>query len=187
MWIGLDGHDVGCLRRNRGKHASTAQGVANVAAAGLSGTPRIETFVIGVGSSLTSLNGIAQAGGSTQAFIVDTGQDVNAQFLDALNKIRGQVQVPCEYQIPTNTDATQQADITKINVTYTPGGGAPTDVFFVSGADQCDPATPTWYFDNPAAPTKIKLCASACNPVTADKRALVSVVVGCAQKVLMIR
>src|SRR5262249_54229158 len=41
-----------------------------IAAAGFNGTPKIPTFVIGVGSSLSNLNGIAAAGGSMAAFLV---------------------------------------------------------------------------------------------------------------------
>src|SRR5205823_711503 len=70
-----------------------------IAAKGANGTPKILTFVIGVGSSLGALNGVAQAGGTQSAFIVDTTQNVNQQFLDALNKIRGTA-LGCSYKIP---------------------------------------------------------------------------------------
>src|SRR5262249_15221272 len=50
----------------------TAQSIASIAADGAQGTPKILTFVIGVGKSVSSLNTIATAGGTTSAFIVDT-------------------------------------------------------------------------------------------------------------------
>ena len=71
-----------------------------IAGAGYGHVPKILTFVIGVGSSLGALNGIAMAGGTNQAFIVDTNANVNQQFLDAMNKIRGAA-LSCEYIIPT--------------------------------------------------------------------------------------
>ena len=75
--------------------------MAQVAAAALAGTPSLLTFVIGVGSSLTSLNGIAAAGGTGQAFIVDAaGADPGGQFLAAMNAIRGSAAVGCQYTIP---------------------------------------------------------------------------------------
>src|SRR4030095_1180563 len=48
---------------------------------------RIPTFVIGVGSALTSLNAIAVAGGTGSAFILSTGDPVvtTQAFKDAIN------------------------------------------------------------------------------------------------------
>ena len=67
-------------------------------------TPKIPTFVIGVGSSLSNLNGIASAGGTTSAFLVDTGGNVNQQFLQAMNDIR-HAALGCTYSIPTDRTA----------------------------------------------------------------------------------
>src|SRR5207245_583501 len=91
----------------------------------LAGMPKIETFVIGVGGSLGSLNGIAAAGGTGQAFLVDTNQNVNQQFLDAMNTIRGQA-LACSYEIPLPEAG--QPDFDKVNVQYTPGAGGPAQV-----------------------------------------------------------
>ena len=173
--LATDGDPNGCN--------STPQNVAAAAAAGLAQTPKILTFVIGVGASLTSLNGIAAAGGSNQAFIVDTTQDVNAQFLDALNKIRGAAVLPCAYEIPKPTDATQTINLNSINVAYTPGtgptAGTQQTLFQVSDKSACAAAKGGWYYDNPAAPTHIQLCDETCAPVTADRGGNVSVLVGC--------
>src|SRR5262249_24841427 len=67
-----------------------------VAAAGVAGTPKILTFVIGVGQLQAALNGIAAAGGTGQAFIVDTNTMATQQFLAALNMIRGTA-LGCNY------------------------------------------------------------------------------------------
>jgi len=56
--------------------------------------------VIGVGSALSNLNQIAQAGGTNSAFIVDTNGNVGQQFIEALNAIRGAA-LACEYLIPS--------------------------------------------------------------------------------------
>src|SRR5207248_5782628 len=63
--------------------------IAAVASAAAAGTPRITTYVIGIGA-IASLNQIAQAGGTGHdAFIVDgTGQNTEQQFLQAMNAIR---------------------------------------------------------------------------------------------------
>ena len=73
--------------------------VEQVASMGFMGTPKIPTFVIGVGSDTSNLDAIAQAGGTGNAFIVDTNMPVDTQFLAALNKIRGSA-LGCNYKIP---------------------------------------------------------------------------------------
>lgn len=91
-----------------------------IAAAALAATPSVMTFVIGVGPSLTNLNGIAAAGGTMQAFLVDTGGNVNQQFLDAMNDIR-HAALGCQYVIPTPTSGTP--NFSEVNVVYQPMGG----------------------------------------------------------------
>src|SRR5260370_22363734 len=62
--LATDGDPAGCSM-------NSPQDVANVAAAALAGPSKIQTFVIGVGNSLTSLNLIAQAGGNPiSSFVV---------------------------------------------------------------------------------------------------------------------
>jgi hypothetical protein len=158
--------------------------VAQAAAAGFAQNPKMLTFVIGVGSSLTSLNGIAQAGGTNQALIVDTTQDVNAQFLDALNQIRGAVVIPCAYEIPHSLNATAPVDLNKVNVAYTPGtgpnAGQQATVLQVSDKTQCAAVGGGWYYSTDAnGAQNIQLCDETCGPVTADTKGNVSVLVGC--------
>jgi hypothetical protein len=161
---------------------STFQNVATIAAGGLAptnGNPSILTFVIGVGSSLTALNGIAAAGGTGSAFIVDTaGADPGGQFLIAMNKIRGSAAVGCRYVIPK--PPTGAPDFTKVNVQFTPSaGGAPTLIRKVTDVSGCTAAGGGWYYDSNAAPTQVVLCDSTCAAVNADPGASVSVLLGC--------
>ena len=45
----------------------------------------------------------------------------------------------------------------------------PVPFFRVENEAACAAATqPSWYYDNPAAPTQIHLCPSACMTVTAE-------------------
>jgi hypothetical protein len=157
---------------------TTLSDINAIAAAGVSGTPKVLTFVIGVGASTTALNGIAAAGGTTSAFLVDTTMNVNQQFLDALNKIRGTA-LGCNYTIPV--PANGSANFAEINVQYTPsGGGAPELIPNVSGAAQCPATGDAWYYDNPSAPTEIVLCPGTCTTVEADQGGEIQVLVGCA-------
>jgi hypothetical protein len=146
-----------------------------IAAAGVSGTPKILTFVVGVGTSLSSLNGIAAAGGTTKAFIVDTNQNVNMQFLAALNTIRGAA-LGCQYEIP-------KPDGGKVNVQYTPGGGgASEEISNYPDKAHCPATGDGWYYDDPMAPTQILLCPATCTKVGGDSMGEVDVVLGCKTK-----
>lgn len=153
--LATDGDPSGCA-------SNSPQDVATAAGNALSGPHRIRTFVIGVGSSLTSLNLVAEAGGTGQAFLVDTGADVATLFSDALEAIRAQA-APCDFAIPAQSEQGMTVDPSQVNVRYTPVGGVATLVSqtFMGDADNCG-SEGGWYYDDPSAPTKIKLCDSTC-------------------------
>jgi hypothetical protein len=157
----------------------TAQSIASIAAYGSQGTPKILTFVIGVGKSVASLNTIAAAGGSKAAFIVDTGAaNANQQFLDALNQIRGTA-LACSYLIPAASGGTP-VDLNKVNVAYTPGsGGASESIGNVPNKAACPAMGDAWYYDNPSNPTQIVMCDSTCNKLKADAKGEIDIVLGC--------
>jgi len=149
-----------------------------IAAAAFNATPSIMTFVIGVGSSLTNLNGIAAAGGTTMAFLVDTNGNANQDFLNAMNAIR-KTALGCVYQIPSPVDGSPP-DYTKVNVEYTPGGGGQTRTIpQVMDKASCPASGDGWYYDNPAAPTQIILCDATCGVVQGDMTGQVDVTLGC--------
>ncbi len=148
-----------------------------IAAAGKAGTPKILTYVIGVGSSLSALNGIAAAGGTNTAFLVDTGGNVNQQFLAAMTAIQ-HTALGCTYAIPLPT--TGSPDYGAVNVNYTPGaGGAVETIPNVPSAAACPASGDAWYYDNPNAPTQIILCSATCTKVSADTSGEVDVATGC--------
>jgi hypothetical protein len=149
--------------------------VAQAAAAGVSGTPKILTFVIGVGTDTANLNAIAQAGGTNAAYIVDTNMNVDSQFLAALNKIRGSA-LGCQYKIPAPTTG-GTVDFTKVNVQFTTTGGNKTVFPQVPDKSHCPSSGNAWYYDNPSAPTQIVLCTTSCGTVTTGGE--VDVLTGC--------
>jgi hypothetical protein len=150
--------------------------VANAAMAGATGTPKILTFVIGVGSDLTNLNQIATAGGTTSAFIVDTSSSTTVQtdFLKALNTVRGTA-LGCQYKIPAPA-AGSAVDFTKVNVQFTNNG---TSTVFpqVSDKSKCPSSGNAWYYDNATAPTEIILCTSTCGSISVGGE--IDIVTGC--------
>jgi hypothetical protein len=153
-----------------------------IAATALAGTPSIMTFVIGVGPSLTSLNGIAAAGGTTQAFLVDTGGNVNQQFLDAMNAIRHDA-LGCQYQIPTPTDGSTP-NFDEVNVVYQPMGGNAQTFPNVMDMASCPANGDGWYYDDNANPTQIILCPTSCTLVEGDSTGEVDVTLGCSTVIL---
>jgi hypothetical protein len=149
-----------------------------IAASGLSASPSVRTFVIGVGDLKANLDGIAKAGGTGAAYIVSTGSSVTDQFLDALNDIRGKT-VGCSYAVPAPPSG-QTLDFGLVNVEYQPGnGGAKVTLGKTASAASCGASAHAWFYDDAAAPRSIVLCPSTCSRVEADTTASVKIVLGC--------
>ena len=154
--------------------ASLLSQVESIAAAGVAATPKILTFVIGVGTETANLDGIAMAGGTGNAFIVDTSMNVSQQFLTALNKIRGAA-LGCQYKIPIPDSGTVNTG--EVNVQFTATGGKPELVPQVASQAKCPTSGDAWYYDNAANPTEILLCTSTCGTVATG--GTVDVLTGC--------
>jgi hypothetical protein len=161
-------------------------GIAALAAGGVSGSPAIKTFVIGVFSvaqqsvAKTNLDAIAKGGGTNTAFLVSTSNNVAADFQKALDQIRGAT-LPCEYLIPPSPAG--QQDLDKVNVQHTTGAGVKDVLPYKKDAAGCG-GGPGWYYDvDPAsggAPKKIILCPTTCTAVkneTGDAK--IEILLGC--------
>jgi hypothetical protein len=153
--------------------------VANIAAAGLNGSPSIKTFVIGVfaasdTNAQSNLNSIATRGGTAPAYMVDASGNVAQGFVDALNQIRGKT-LGCEFQMPVPEAGI--VDPTEVQIEYTPTSGTATVVPNVSGVSSC--TADQWYYDNNATPTRIILCPSLCTKVKAEVDPKVDISLGC--------
>lgn len=157
---------------------STVANAAQAAQAALMGPEQIKTYVIGVGPQLQNLNQIAAAGGTGQAFLVDTGgtpQDVAAQFVAALGKIAAPI--TCNYTIPVINGKT--LDYNAVNVQTRVGpGGTPQIIGKVPDAGSCGSAG-GWYYDNNSAPTRITICPSSCTPLTNTEGSNLQILIGC--------
>jgi len=169
--LATDGDPTGCS-------TNSVDSVKSVASAAANGVPSIKTFVIGVGSQLTALNGIAAAGGTISAFLIDTNQNAADQFLQAMNEIRGAA-LSCSYLIP-QPPAGEDIDYNAINVEYTPESGISIIVPQVKSAAECPAAGLAWYYDNPGSPQQIVFCDATCTQIAQDAKAEVDILVGCA-------
>ncbi len=165
--------------------------IAQIAAMGASGSPAVKTYVIGVLSAAdiaagadTNLQTIATSG-QGQAFIINSSnQNVEMQFVQAMNQIRA-AKLACEYAVPPPPDGGTQ-DYGKVNVEYTPPGQSMAETIgYVGSMANCDPMTGGWYYDHDPAmggtPTKIIMCPATCNDFMNGGK--VDIRVGCKTKI----
>jgi hypothetical protein len=159
--------------------------VVGVATEGLAGTPSVQTFVIGVFSqdeatAQANLDRIAVAGGTTQAYVIDTAGNVQQGFLEALNRIRAE-QLDCEFQIPT-PPAGKTLNFSEVNFQFTDSTGMSTSYFYVA-PDGCTGGPNEWHYDvAPTAtvtPTKIIACPATCDALQTYIGGTVQIQLGC--------
>jgi hypothetical protein len=67
----------------------------------------------------------------------------------------------------------------KVNVEFTPGGGAPLTIGQIDSAAECSGVTNGWYYDDPSAPSSLVLCPDTCALVQADPAGVIDIVIGC--------
>ena len=145
-----------------------AAGVAEIARMAAAQSPALNTYVIGVFSpqetpALMNLDAWAEAGGTDKAFILDPSQDVNAQFLDALEKIRGGT-LACEYELPPSPMG-NELDLGLVNVAVVSDQGT-RELRYVGDAASCSRTEYGCHYDadpNSGRATKIVACGPTCD------------------------
>ncbi|MEP7124749.1 MAG: vWA domain-containing protein [Byssovorax sp.] len=139
------------------------------------------TFAVGLaGSNQATMDGIASAGGTGQAFMIGNG-NAAADLLVALKKIQANA-VACSFAMPLPPNPKDEIDLNQVDVSYTPSnGGVKTKFPQVASAAACS-ALGGWYYDNPTKPTTINLCPASCTKVQIDTGAKVDIFLGCIKK-----
>ena len=143
------------------------QDVENEAAKGFTGSPQIETYVVGFGlpdtmnpiaddvlARFAALDPIAEQGGTRKAYNVKFSED---PFLleEALHSIRRTGQ-PCVYEVPTDID------LETLNVSYFATRAVPR----VDDKAKCGQMEGFFYVnDDNGQPKSFELCAASCNAV----------------------
>ncbi len=135
----------------------------------------IRTYVLGVGPSLTNLRVIAEAGGTEDAFLAEL--DNTEQVLAALRAVRFAAQLPCEITLSEASVAQYDPDGADSTVAFLDLECGYHSVPQVEGASACA-AAEGWYFDDPAAPSRIELCETTCGAVKSSGRQL-NYAIGC--------
>jgi hypothetical protein len=136
----------------------------------------IPTYVIGVGSSIPSLNQLAQAGGTGQPTFVAVGNPMQtaSDFQQALEAIRGLV-LTCDFPVPAPPSG-MTLDFQNVNVVFTPSASSAEELLYDSGCSTGQ----GWRYDEPQNPTQVELCPSTCDSVKQDHGGRIDVVFGCA-------
>jgi hypothetical protein len=156
----------------------TEQAVEMAAHDGFSGSPAIETDVIGFGLPSTPsqvandilarflpLTTIAEEGGG-KAQTLDSGEDAS-MMNEALQRVRRAAQ-PCEYLVPRGPDPT------KLILVWSPGGEVPK----VDNASSCG-RREGWHFDVASDPKRMVLCPTSCGTLQASDTLNAQLFVGC--------
>jgi hypothetical protein len=165
-----DGEPTECRQNN-----NDIPGAVRVAQAAAMGMPPIRTYVLGVGPSLNNLNQIAVAGGTQKAYLVESGG--SADLITALNDIRKSA-LTCDYQIPMIAGRPLDLNLVNIMVRVGPPPSNEQQLGRVDSLAACG-AKGGWYFDNPAAPTRIQLCPTTCDPLLKTTGSGLTVLIGC--------
>lgn len=149
--------------------------IAEKAKASFTAATSIPTYVIGVGSALTNLNAIAEAGGTKKAFIVEVNdpEQTTASFAAALASVRAQ-SASCDFSLPPPPEG-KTLDFNSVNVVLTDPAGTETIVPYDSSC-----LNGGWHYDDRSAPKKVELCAASCAQAQASNGGKVSLAFGCA-------
>lgn len=157
--------------------------ISKLAADAKAAAPSISTFVIGVigpddTNATATLQAIAASGGSSKAFIVDTRGDVQAQFRQALDQIRGGLS--CEFAVP-EAEVGTKADYGKVNVDFTNASGKVENLSAVQAAADCGNER-AWHYDiapENGTPTRILACPALCAEFQSVDSGSVDISLGC--------
>ncbi|HMJ14901.1 MAG TPA: vWA domain-containing protein [Polyangiaceae bacterium] len=136
--------------------------IAAIAARGLSASPPVQTYVIGVGDSLGALNAIAAGGGGTALIINGSTANAGQQFLEAMNRIRGTA-LGCDFNVPGGAGS----DLSTLNVTFTPTGSSAELIYKANSEGECSATLGGWFFPDSSNPSSIRLCPKSCDTVKA--------------------
>ena len=147
----------------------------------------VKTFVIGVANppidgapdTVSNLEAIAEAGGTSPAFLIDTGkpEDTSVRLEAAIDAIRGAA-IACDIAIP-EPPMGQSFDKEKVAVSYTSASNAASDLRY---DPDCTGSSDAFHYDDPHEPHTIVLCDHTCTTVQADPDASLQVTLTCEQR-----
>ncbi|MBK8256361.1 MAG: VWA domain-containing protein [Polyangiaceae bacterium] len=144
-------------------------------------TAQVPTFAVGLaGSNEGQMTKIAVAGNTTKPFLIGNG-NAQADLTAALKEIQ-KATLACVFAMP-EAQGSDPIDPKLVNISYTPTGASAQTILQVSDESGCDAAGGWgWYYDNPADPKVIQLCAPLCDSVQKDENGKIEIILGCETK-----
>ncbi len=158
--------------------------IAALASVGARATIPVQTYTIGVFSpddtdGPDNIRAIANAG-EGEAFVISEDDDIGAEFVAAMNSVRGQG-IACEFQIP-ESESGNRLDYGKVNVEFTPDAGEdPETILYLDDGAECDDEG-GWFYDRDPdtnQPRSIRACDTTCSRLTHSLTGNVAIEVGC--------
>lgn len=166
--------------------------IAALASVGARATVPVQTYTIGVfapedpdnpsadsSEGPDNIRAIADSGDG-QAFVISDQDDIAAQFVEALNSVRGHG-LSCEFQIP-ESETGKALDYGKVNVRFTPRAGENAETIpYVDDSSDCGDEGGWYYYTDPSGdgPRSIKACETTCDRLTSSVTGNVAIAVGC--------
>lgn len=106
-------------------------------------------------------------------------QDFGPIFMEVATAVQMGAALACEYEIPPPPDG-MDFDPDQVNVEFDDGMGGMLPIGRVDSPAECAGVADGWYYDVPAAPTRIVLCPQTCDTIQGFSTASVSIKFGCA-------
>lgn len=105
-------------------------------------------------------------------------QNFQPVFDQLATEVISGAQIACEWDVPVPPEG-EDFDPTKVNVEFDDGMGGGFEIGYVESAAECPNVVDGWYYDNPAAPTKILACDQTCQKIQGVETAQINISLGC--------
>lgn len=105
-------------------------------------------------------------------------QDFQPVFDQLATEVVAGAQIACEWDVPAPPPG-EDFDPMKVNVEFDDGAGGGFDIGYVESEAECANVVDGWYYDDPAAPTKILACPQTCQKIQGVETATIEITLGC--------
>lgn len=156
--------------------------IEDTAAVAARASQRFPVYVIGVGDLLGTLQQVASAGGTQEAFAVpvDDPERTRNFLLNAIRTIHGEV-LPCAAAIPSPPPG-RHFDRQKVAVEYVVGDQVTTIDYDATCSDRQG-----WRYDDPEQPQRVELCELTCSQIQRLQVASLRVVFACKNLIQVVK
>lgn len=138
-------------------------------------------FVCGAFAPGIQYYALADATGGQKSSIC--AADWSTVFGPLQDAVISSVPLPCDYAIPPPPDG-ETLDPTKVNMEFTAQGTTTPMILPRAPSEAECMANAAWFYDNPAAPTQLRLCPAACD--LAQGGGTVNIAFGCETVVVVV-